>query len=751
MREGRARRRMGKAVKMGSGTESGTGVDAVAGSIAVADPLALAARRRPSFVLGTDPITVFLVEDNAADVRMFQEQIGRAGFTRVTLKHAPRLSLALEEIRRSGCDIMFLDLTLPDREGLATVREAIEGAPNTPIVVLTGALDEEMPRLALREGAQDYLAKGTYEPEELARVLRYSIERFAWSRSVREAELQYRAIVDTAREGILTIDPDGNVTLVNPALCRMLDRPADALVGRPAAELFRASEEDGGEGGDEDDPFPLEGEAEIDLSREDGGSLHVLASCSLIRDERSEIANRVVLLTDVTSRKRAELELSLASFADALTGLPNRLLFEDRLSHALKRRARMSTPVAVVILDLDGFKAINDSFGHPVGDALITMVGQRLVDLTRPEDTVARMGGDEFAILIDKVTESDIVHTVAERLAASFSEPFQVMGSPVHVSASMGISLLSSEQEGPEDLLRYADVAMYRAKERSGTAYEVFDPRKDFGATQRLQVQTELREAIQRQHLRVHYQPLVDLRDGRIVGGEGLVRWEHPRRGFIFPGEFIALAEESGLVRELGESVLRQATERWAAWAADDARHESLTLAINVSARQLGDPDFPDVVSDVLADTGLDPGRLQLEVQESAAVRASQHLAAYRKLGVRIAIDDIGKGHASLEHLTQLEVDVLKIDGTFVGGLGTSSRDTAVVEAMLVLGQRLGVTVMAEGIETEDQLRRLLDLGCTVGQGYLFAKAVTPRAFERLLQGGPLGPGNEQAAGSGGE
>ena len=694
---------------------------------------------------GDEPLTILLVEDNPADTRLFQDLVGRAGIERVTLKHAPSLAPALAEIERAGCDIMFLDLSLPGSGGIETVRRAIDAAPDTPVVVLTGALDEDLPGQALREGAQDYLRKGTFEPEELRRTIRYTTERFRWTRTAVDGELLYRSIVNMSREGILAVDPSGRATLVNPSLARMLGKDRGDLIGRPIGELFRLPDGNG----DFSDPFPEDGEIELDFRREDGGSISVHASCASLKDDRGRGRGRVIMLMDVTSRKHAEVELARAAFSDPLTGLPNRLLFEDRLEHAMKRRARMSAPVAVLMLDLDGFKAINDSFGHPVGDALITMVGQRLVDLTRGDDTVARMGGDEFAILLDKITDEGIIHTVARRIAAAFETPFEVMGSPIQVNASMGIAPLTSEQEEPEDLLRFADVAMYRAKEKPGTTYEVFDPREDFGATRRVQVQNELREAIQKRHLRVHFQPIVHLDTGEILGGEGLVRWEHPRRGFIFPGEFIALAEETGLVRELGESVLRQATERWRDWIAMDPSRSSLTLAVNVSSRQLGDPGFLDVVSEVLAESGIDPGMLQLEVEESAAIRAARHLVEYKKLGVAIAIDDIGKGHASLENVTQLDADVLKIDQTFVGGLGTSSRDTAVVEAMIVLGQRLGATVVAEGIETEDQLRRLRDLGCKVGQGYLFAKAVTPRAFERLLEGGPLGPSPQPGSDAG--
>lgn len=712
-----------------TGTEGGAGTDS-------RDRSSVSPEVRGPESTGDGPLTILLVEDNPADVRLFQDLVGRAGLDGVTLKHAAGLTPAIEEIDRSGCDIMFLDLSLPESGGVDTVRRAVEAAPDTPIVVLTGALDEDLPRLALREGAQDYLRKGTFEPKELRRTIRYSIERFRWTRAAVDEELLYRSIVNTSREGILAVDQAGRATLVNPSLGRMLDKDPSELAGRPIGEIFHFTDGTG----DVADPFPEDGEVELDFRREDGAAISVHAFCSSLRDDRGRGRGRVVMLMDVTSRKRAEVELARAAFSDPLTGLPNRMLFEDRLEHAMKRRARMSAPVAVLMLDLDGFKAINDSFGHPVGDALITMVGQRLVDLTRGDDTVARMGGDEFAILLDKITDEEIIHTVAGRIATAFATPFEVMGSPIQVNASMGIAPLTSEQEGPEDLLRFADVAMYRAKEKPGTTYEIFDPREDFGATRRVQVQNELREAIQKRHLRVHFQPIVRLHDGEIVGGEGLVRWEHPRRGFIFPGEFIALAEESGLVRELGESVLRQATERWRDWIAMDPTRSALTLAVNVSSRQLGDPGFVDVVSEVLEETGIDPAMLQLEVEESAAIRAAQHLTRYKKLGVSIAIDDIGKGHASLENVTQLDADVLKIDQTFVGGLGTSSRDTAVVEAMIVLGQRLGALVVAEGIESEEQLRRLRDLGCEVGQGYLFAKAVTPRAFERLLEGGPLGP-----------
>jgi diguanylate cyclase (GGDEF)-like protein len=440
----------------------------------------------------------------------------------------------------------------------------------------------------------------------------------------------------------------------------------------------------------------------------------------------------VSVTRDISDRKEAELELSHAALHDALTGLPNRALFHDRLGLALRRTERRSGSVAVLFCDLDRFKVVNDSLGHDAGDRLLVDVAKRIGAALRPADTVARFGGDEFTMLCEDVAGEIEAATIAQRIVDVFRDPFLLEDGEVFLATSLGIAIARGADDRAEDLIRDADAAMYRAKERGKGRYEIFDEAMRADAVARLETESALRRALERGELRLHYQPEVELATGTITGYEALVRWQHPTRGLLGPSAFIPLAEETGLIVGIGEWILREACTEAQRWT------EPLTLAVNLSARQLAQHDLVAMVRAAMAETGTDPSRLCLEITESAVMESgtatTAQLRALKSLGVQLAIDDFGTGFSSLAHLRRFPVDVLKIDGTFVAGLGQEPQDASIAAAVISLAHALGLKTVAEGIETDEQLAILKELGCNLGQGYLFARPLPPEEALRPQQ-----------------
>jgi diguanylate cyclase len=423
---------------------------------------------------------------------------------------------------------------------------------------------------------------------------------------------------------------------------------------------------------------------------------------------------------------------------DPLTGLPSRVLFLTRLSAALERLQRRSGRyVAVLFVDLDRFKVINDSLGHPAGDQLIVAVAERLRHALRRHETIARFGGDEFAILCEDLADEQDAIAVGERVLKSFGLPFQLDHGECVSAASLGVALAAEPDQNPEDLIRDADAAMYRAKQAGGGRLMLFDEVTRQRALDRLHTENALRQAIDRGEFRVFFQPEVSIETGDIVGLEALVRWQHPDRGLLGPADFIALAEETGLIVPIGTWVLQESCRLARRWQDKRTADEPLTVRVNVSARQLADDNLPAIAAKVLEETGMDPALLCLEVTESVLIEdpesSTETLAALKKLGVQIAVDDFGTGYSSLEHLRRFPIDCVKIDRSFVRGLPHSSDDVAIVGAVIELGHALSLSVTAEGVETADQLGNLQTAGCDTAQGFLFSRPEHPDVLERLL------------------
>ena len=567
-------------------------------------------------------------------------------------------------------------------------------------------------------------------------------ERKRAEQKIRDAEQRYRTLVEQI-PAVTYIDPvdDPETSLyTSPQIEQMLGytpqewqseklwpkrlHPDDRERILAADERFEAGVED---------PF----REEYRLLAKDGSVVWVHEEAVLVRDEAGEPLYWQGVFYDLTERKVLEERLEHRALHDPLTDLPNRQLFIDRLGQALRRtRRRKKGRVAVLFMDLDGFKVVNDSLGHETGDRLLVAVSERLKGCLRPKDTLARFGGDEFVVLLEDVEGPQEAVRVAERIIDELKNRFVIDGRELYARASIGIALGEDRTKGPDDLLRGADTAMYRAKD-GGLDYSMFDTVMYEKAINRLEAENALGRAVEQEEFVLNYQPIVSLQTSEVFAVEALVRWEHPERGLLNPEEFVPMAEESGLVIPMGEQVLREACLRAKEWQEAHPRTPPLVMSVNLSARQLSRPDLADTVERVLGETGLEGSCLILDVTETVYVKVlaanTAILDRLRGLGVRFSIDDFGTGYSSLSYLKRLPADAIKIDQSFVRGLGEDVEDTAIVHMIIELAHTLGVEVIAEGVESERQATLLKEMGCDMAQGYHFSKPLPPEEIPALL------------------
>jgi diguanylate cyclase (GGDEF)-like protein/PAS domain S-box-containing protein len=560
---------------------------------------------------------------------------------------------------------------------------------------------------------------------------------------MRRSETRFRSAFDDAPIGMALVGAGGHIRRVNAQLAEMVGYSAAELQELRLCELLAPDERDDGRA------WPrasLAGVAEERrFVRRDGSTGWALWQHSALHGEHGEIASFITHVLDISQRKHAERQLDHQVNHDALTGLPNRRHFVERLGEALAARTAGRT-VAVLFVDLDNFKLVNDSLGHASGDRLLVALAERMRHVVRPDDLIARFGGDEFAVLVRGIAGQDDVRRLADRLNSALRAPVAVDGEQRFVTASIGICIAppAPAEADATTVLRDADAAMYRAKELGKARCETFDDALRRQVVERVEFEGALRGAAERGELRLDYQPFVDLQSGRVSGVEALLRWEHPELGTVPPLRFVPVAEQSGLIVAIGAWVVREACAQAARWAASDPAAGELEVAVNVSPRQLAAPSFADDVRRALADTGLAPHRLCLEVTESAVVAdldtATRSLNRLKELGVRLAIDDFGVGYASLSQLKALPpVDVLKIDRSFVEGVLGDHEDRAIVEAVVQLAGSLGLRTVAEGVESAEQAELLRQMRCSVGQGYHFARPAPAAAISELLERQALG------------
>ena len=551
----------------------------------------------------------------------------------------------------------------------------------------------------------------------------------------------FQSLVHNASDMITLVDERGAIAYQSPSSRRIVGAGGEALLGSTVRDLVHRDDRaffDGLVANATAQPDAVV-EGQFRLRHADGSIRHVDAIISNLTTDPA-VAGLVFNTRDVTDRYRLEKELEQRAFYDSLTGMPNRAVFRDRLEHALARAGRdRSGQIAVLLLDLDGFKVVNDSMGHDAGDELLVAVGRRISATCRVSDTVSRLGGDEFAVLLeDAVSEVSAVQ-LAGRLQERLAAAFEIRSREVFVGASIGVALVDDASVGPEDLVRNADTAMYAAKTAGKGRYAVFQPEMHERTVEFFEIQADLKRAIERREFELHYQPIVDLETEQICGVEALVRWDHPKRGLVMPGTFISVAEETGMIGQLGVWVLGEACRQAAAWRESVPGASSLTLNVNLSTRQLLEPDLVVRVAEVLHESDLDTAALTLEMTEGALMQdpgsTAEKLRALKQLGIELALDDFGTGSSSLAHLRQFPIDVLKIDKSFVDGVATEDSDAAaLVRAIVELARTLRLGTVAEGVESPAQVTALRRANCQRAQGYLFGRPVPPAELEAMLR-----------------
>lgn len=558
----------------------------------------------------------------------------------------------------------------------------------------------------------------------------------------KQAEKQLRqsaAVFESTADGVIVTDVDKKIIAVNKAFTEISGYSDREALGRQPS--FRRSER-------QNEQYYIDmwasirqhgrWQGEIWNRRKSGEVYPEWMTISTVRDADNNITNYVAVFSDITNIKRSQSQLDHMAHHDPLTDLPNRTLFDDRLSQAINRARRHDSSIAILFIDLDRFKNVNDTLGHPVGDVLLQDVAKRLLGLLREQDTVARLGGDEFIILIEDMDKPDVAEAVASKVIDAIAHPFTFKSQELYIGASIGISIFPDDGDNAETLIKYADAAMYRAKEQGRNTYQFYTQELTKSTLERLELEAALRRALERNELELYYQPQIDLSSGAIIGAEALLRWHHPELGMVPPDKFIPLAEENGLIVEIGHWVLQTACKQAVAWSRQ--LPDFKRIAVNLSGVQVQRGDIVDKVQQILEQSGLQPNMLELEITESVLMHhpeiATQTLGGLRELGVELAIDDFGTGYSSLSYLKRFPIQLIKIDRAFVMDIPNDANDTAITRAVIALGKSLQLKVIAEGVETKEQEAFLIDEGCDIGQGYYYSRPLPLVAVNQLMAQG---------------
>jgi diguanylate cyclase (GGDEF)-like protein/PAS domain S-box-containing protein len=688
---------------------------------------------------------LLLVEDDPGAAALLRSMFNERRSPGTEFTHAAHMRAAEEHLAEHSVDVILLDLGLPDAEGLEAVRRIRAAAPRTPLVVLTGLDDDSLALQALQEGAQDYLIKGQIEPRGVLRALRYAVERKSIEEELFQEKQHAQVMLNCIGEAVVCTDVSGNITFLNLVAKNMSGWSWQEAAGRPMAETLRIV--DATSRRTIDNPMAIAtGNRAVQLPsnciliRHDGVEIPIEDSGSSIYHRDGHAAGAVIVFHDVSAVRAMSLELTYSAQHDYLTGLPNRLLLNDRIHQAIAQAPRHKKQVALLFLDLDGFKHINDSLGHPIGDKLLQSIARRLVNCVRASDTVSRQGGDEFVVLLSEPDQWEDIAVAARRMLHAVAEVHSIDQHDLHVTTSIGVSVFPDDGLDAETLIRNADTAMYQAKENGRQSCQFFRPEMNARAVERQSIEESLRRALERKELVLYYQPKVNLRTGAITGAEALIRWTHPVRGLICPAQFIPIAEDCGLILPIGKWVLREACRQARAWV--DAGLPVTTMAVNVSSMELQQENFLAGLFSILDETSLDPGFLELELTESVLMEYSESAAsilqALREKGVQVAIDDFGTGYSSLSYLRKFPVDALKIDQSFVSHISTAGDNASIVTAVISMARSLKLRVVAEGVETLEELAFLQTQQCDEGQGFYFSRPVPPEQFAALLQRGLL-------------
>jgi diguanylate cyclase (GGDEF)-like protein/PAS domain S-box-containing protein len=639
---------------------------------------------------------------------------------------------------------ILVDLYLPDSTGIETFDRLFQAAPQIPILILTAAQDEDTAKLAVQRGAHEYLLKDHLDPYLLPKAVGSMIERAANTAALFEEKERAQVTLNSIGDAVISTDVTGNVTYLNIVAQRLTGWSQQEAAGRPFGEVFRIIDSTTRDEAPNPMAFAVRENKTVSLTpnciliRRDGIESPIEDSAAPIHDRYGQVTGAVIVFHDVSEARATTRTMSYLAQHDSLTDLPNRVLLNDRMNEAMSLAHRYTRQLAVLFLDVDRFKHVNDSLGHMIGDRLLQSIAQRLLSCVRASDTVSRQGGDEFVVLLSEVAHARDATVCADKILEVLRAPHQIDQHDVHVTASIGIVTYPEDGTDVDTLMKHADFAMYHAKENGRDNRQFFKRDLNALALARHSLENALRRALERAELVLHYQPKLNLQNGEIVGVEALIRWHHPEFGLVPPADFIPIAEESGLIVPIGRWVIAEACHQAQAW--QDIGLAPIRIGINISAVELRANDFVKFMSLILAETGLGSRFLELELTETFLTQDSTStsavLHALKALGLHLALDDFGTGYSSLNHLKRFPIDTLKIDRSFVQGITTNADDAGIVAAVISMGSHLQMRVVAEGIETGEQLLFLQDHECLFGQGYYFSQPVNARECTQLLRRG---------------
>ena len=686
------------------------------------------------------PQRILLIQSDATAAKTIVDALSHCKDQSFQIDWVERCSDGLQNL--DGTEAILLDLDLSDAHGIDTFNCLLRAAPNIPILLLMDPQHEETARLAVQSGAQGYLFKDRLDPYLLSKTLATMIERAAYAEALFEERERAQVTLNSIGDAVVSTDVSGRVTYLNVVAQELTAWSQHEATGHPLEEVLQIL--------DATTRQPLQNFAMLAirddktlalppnsvLIRRDGSESAIEDSIAPIHDRRGTVTGAVIVLHDVSAARAITRHMTHLAQHDSLTGLPNRVLLNDRLREAIMLSSRHKRRLSVLFLDLDRFKHINDSKGHVVGDRLLQSVARRLSTCVRSSDTVGRLGGDEFVVLLWEVRRAEDPAVTAATILDAVRKPHLIDEDELHITGSIGIVAYPDDGADVETLMKKADLAMYQAKDNGRDGYHFFDPEMNARAIEQRSLEDSLRYAIERQELVLHYQPKFSLVTGGIVGTEALIRWHHPQRGLVPPGKFITIAEDCGLIVPIGRWVLREACREACAW--QSAGLSPLGVAINVSAVELRTRGFVSGVRSILKETGLDPQYLELELTETVLIEDSRSVAEVlrelKDIGVLLTLDDFGTGYSSLSHLKRFPIDALKIDQSFVRDLAVDENDASIVIAMIWMGKSLHVRVVAEGVETREQLEILQENGCPQGQGNYFNPPMPAEEFRDLLE-----------------
>ncbi len=687
---------------------------------------------------------ILLIGQDSSDAATVQDALAEVRGWDYSVEWVRHLSEGIARLVTGQTDAVLLDLFLPDSQGLETFEQLWLAAPDIPVLILCHQDDESLAIQAVERGAQDYLLKTHLDSYALRHALRSMIERRTAADALFVERERADVTLDSIGDAVISTDISGRVTFLNVAAEDMLGWTRQDAVGRPLTEIFHIVDGETHELAPNPLALAIQENKTVGLTancilvRRDGREVAIEDSASPIHERQGGVTGAVIVFRDVSRARAMSLQMSHLARHDALTNLPNRLFLSDRLTGAIASARRYRRQLGVMFVDLDRFKHINDSLGHEVGDQLLRSIAARLTGCVRSSDTVSRLGGDEFVIVLSEMEHKSNAAASAAKILAAVAAPHRIAGHELHITASLGISVYPDDGRDAQTLLRNADLAMYHAKEGGRGHYQVFQADMNVRAVERESLEHGLRRALERDEFIVHYQPKMDLERGTILGAEALIRWQHPDRGLLLPTQFVPIAEDSGLIVPIGRWVLREACRQTQVWRR--AGLGPMPVAVNVSATEFQHAGFLDGVRGILEEMRLEPRYLELELTESVLMTDREPIVSVlqglKAMGVQLALDDFGTGYSSLSYLNEFPIDAIKVDGSFVRGITHSLQAAPIVRAVISLGKTLNQRVIAEGVETAEQVAFLRAQHCGEGQGYYFSRPVAAEDFTKLLRDG---------------